>query len=53
MMSDAKADMVLVEAGNLPVGPDTGLEDMGLGDKNLEECIRRRRVEGLGILVPE
>lgn len=35
MMSEAPADMVLVQDGNLPVGPDTGLEDMGLGDKNL------------------
>ncbi len=52
MMSEAQADMVLVEAGNLPVGPDIALGDMGLGDKNLGECIRRRRVEGLGILVP-
>lgn len=48
MMSEAQADMVLVEAGNLPVVPDTGLEDMELG-----ECTRRRRVGGLGILVPE
>lgn len=53
MMSEAQADMVLVEAGNLPVVPDTGLEDMELGERNLEECIRRRMVEGLGILVPE
>ena len=40
MMSEAQADMVLVEAGNLPVVPDTGLEDMELGDKNLGECTR-------------
>lgn len=53
MMSEAQADMILVEAGNLPVGPDTGLENMELGDMNLAECTRRRRVEGLGILVPE
>lgn len=58
MMSEAQADMVLVEAGNLPVVPDTGLEDMelgdkNLGDKNLGECTRCRRVGGLGILVPE
>ena len=53
MMSEAQADMVLAEAGSLPVVPDTGLEDMELGDKNLGECTRRRRVEGLGILVPE
>ena len=53
MMTETQVDMVLVEAGNLPVGPDTGLEDMELGDKNLGECTRRSRVEGLGILVPE
>ena len=35
MMSEAQADMVLVEAGNLPVGPDAGLEDMELGERNL------------------
>ena len=52
MLTEARADMVLVEAGNLPVVPDTGLEDMELGERNLEECIRRRRVGGLGILVP-
>lgn len=52
MLTEAQADMVLVEAGNLPVVPDTGLEDMELGERNLEECIRRRRVGGLGILVP-
>lgn len=31
----AEADMVLVEAGNLPVGPDAGLEDMELGEETL------------------
>ena len=31
MMSEAQADMVLVEGENLPVWPDTGLEDMELG----------------------
>ena len=35
MMSEAQADMVLVEAGNLPVVPDTGLEDMELGIRTL------------------
>lgn len=53
MMSEAQADMVLVAAGNLPVGPDTALGDMELGERNLGECTRRRRVGGLGILVPE
>ena len=53
MMTETQVDMLLVEAGNLPVVPDTGLEDMELGERNLEECTRRRRVGGLGILVPE
>ncbi len=53
MMSEAQADMVLVAAGNLPVGPDIALGDMELGERNLGECTRRRRVGGLGILVPE
>lgn len=52
-MSEAQADMVLVAAGNLPVGPDIALGDMELGERNLGECTRRRRVGGLGILVPE
>ena len=51
MLTEARADMVLVEAGNLPVGPDIALGDMELEERNLEECIRRRMVEGLGILV--
>ena len=53
MLTEAQADMVLVAAGNLPVGPDIALGDMELEERNLEECIRRRMVEGLGILVPE
>jgi len=53
MMSEAQADMVLVEAGNLPVGPDAGLEDMELGERKPWGHIRPHRVEGLGIPVPE
>ena len=53
MMSEAQADMVLVEAVNRPVGPDAGLEDMELGERNLGGHIRPHRVEGLGIPVPE
>lgn len=52
-MSAVQVDTALVEGENLPVWPDTGLEDMELGIGTLGEFTRRRRVESLGILVPE